>query len=208
MDEEYYSYIKELFDKHARFYDITEIVLSGVRTKVANFANTRERARVLDVCTGTGRQAFAFAKKGYEVIGIDFSEGMLRIANKNNKYDNLKFKVSDATNIPFENNYFDVSCISFALHDMPLNIREKVLQEMVRVTILGGIIVVVDYSLPKNKINRWLIYHFAKSYESKYYPEFIKFDYRELLEKAGIEIREELSILLGAGKILKGIKAA
>jgi len=207
MDEEYYSYIKELFDKHARFYDITEIVLSGVRTKVANFANTRERARVLDVCTGTGRQAFAFAKKGYEVIGIDFSEGMLRIANKNNKYDNLKFKVSDATNIPFENNYFDVSCISFALHDMPLNIREKVLQEMVRVTILGGIIVVVDYSLPKNKINRWLIYHFAKSYESKYYPEFIKFDYRELLEKAGIEIREELSILLGAGKILKGIKA-
>jgi hypothetical protein len=31
-----------------------------------------------------------------------------------------------------EENSFDVSCISFALHDMLLNVREKVLQEMVQ----------------------------------------------------------------------------
>ena len=39
-----------------------------------------------DVCTGTGTQAFAFAKRGYEVVGIDLSEEMLRVAKKN-KYE-------------------------------------------------------------------------------------------------------------------------
>lgn len=35
-------------------------------------------------------------------------------------------------------------------------------------------IVIVDYALPENKIGRFLIYHFVKLYEGKYYIEFIK----------------------------------
>jgi ubiquinone/menaquinone biosynthesis C-methylase UbiE len=44
---------------------------------------------------------------------------------------------------------FDVSWVSFALHDMPPNIRGKVLREMVRVIKPGGIM--VDYDLPRSK---------------------------------------------------------
>jgi ubiquinone/menaquinone biosynthesis C-methylase UbiE len=49
---------------------------------------------------------------------------------------------------------------AFALHDMPLNIREKALKEMVRVTKPKGVICIVDYGLPHNKMSRALIYHF------------------------------------------------
>ena len=59
---------------------------------------------------------------------------MLRVANQKNKYENARFTAADATSVPFEDNHFDVACVSFALHDMPLTIREKVLKEMVRVT--------------------------------------------------------------------------
>ena len=206
MDEEYYSYIKKFFGRWAPIYDIVDLFLSGVRDKVVDFTDARNGSRVLDVATGTGKQAFAFAKNGYEVIGIDLSEDMLKVANKKNKYKNVKFEVADAINIPYEDNYFDVSSISFGLHDMPLAIREKVVEEMVRVTRPKGIIVIVDYALPKNKIGRFLIYRFVKSYESRYYPEFIKSYLEALLKKSGIEIKKERSVLLGAGRILKGIR--
>jgi len=45
-----------------------------------------------------------------------------------------------------------------------------------------------------------------KLYEGKYYLEFIKSDLEALLGKSGVEIREELSVLLGAGRIIKGIR--
>ena len=49
-------------------------------------------------------------------------------------------------------------------------------------------------------------HHLSKSHETKYYPEFIDSDLEALLRKSGIEIKEELPLLLGAGRILKGIR--
>ena len=161
MDEEYYSYIRKFFRRWAPIYDIVDLFISGVRDKVVDFTGARNGSRILDVATGTGKQAFAFAKKGYNVIGIDLSEDMLKVANKKNKYKNVKFEVADATNIPFEDKYFDVACMSFTLHDMPLSIRDKVLKETVRVTKPKGNIMIVDYALPKNKIGKYSIYCFV-----------------------------------------------
>ena len=207
MNREYYSYTTRLFKRWSRFYHIlVDIPLSRLRDKVVDFVNVENVSRILDVATGTGGQAFAFAEMGYDVVGIDLSKNMLKVANMKNRHENLKFKVADATRIPFENNHFDVSCVSFALHDMPLNIREKTLEEMLRVTKPKGIIVIVDYALSKNKIFRYLIYHFIKSFETKYYIEYIKSNLETLFRKYGIEIENEHSVLFGTVRILKGIK--
>ena len=204
--EEYYSIIKRVFTLLAPFYDIVTIPLSRVRDSVVDFTNAKSGLKILDVGTGTGKQAFAFAKKGHEVIGIDLSETMLSVADKNNKYESVKFTVADAAKLPFESDSFDVSCASFALHDMLSTIREEALKEMVRVTKPKGMIVIVDYALPENKVCRLLIYYFVKRYEGKYYLEFIKSDLEALLRKTGVKIEGELPILLGAGRILKGLK--
>lgn len=206
MNEEYYKYIKKWFKRWAPVYDSVEIFISGVRNKVVNFANAKSSSKILDVATGTGRQAQAFARNGYDVVGVDLSEDMLRVANKHNKNKRLEFKIADATNLPFENDWFDVSCIAFALHDMPLLIRTQVLKEMVRVTKPRGNILIVDYVLPQNRIRRFLTYYFVKLYESKYYSEFVKADLETLLKESGICIQEEFSVLFGAARILKGIK--
>jgi len=208
MDEEkeYYSLVKKVFDILAPFYDIVTMPFSRVRDKVVNFTDAKNGSKILDIATGTGKQAFAFAKKGCDVIGVDLSEAMLKVASKKNRCGNVRFEVADATTLPFEENSFDISCMSFTLHDMPLTIREKALKEMVRVTKTRGMIVIVDYSLPKNRFGKFLIYHFVKLYEGKYYSKFIKSDLYELLRRTGIEIKEELRVMLGAGKILKGIK--
>ena len=205
-EKEYYALTKKAFDFLAPFYNIMTVPLVRVRNQVVDFANAGKGSTVLDVATGTGQQAFAFAKRGYDVIGVDLTESMLEIARKHNKDSLVKFEVADATHLRFEENRFDVSCVSLALHDMPPGIREKVLQEMVRVTKPGGIIVIVDYDLPRNKISRALIYRFITLYEGEYYKKFIASDLESLLRKTGISVTERVSVLLGAGRILKGIK--
>src|SRR3990170_8789706 len=128
-EKEYYLLIKKVFRILAPFYDIGTMPISGVRDKTVDFTNAGSGSKILDVATGTGKQAFAFAKKGYDVTGIDLSEDMLKEAIGKKKCENAKFEIADATRLPFEENSFDVSCVSFALHDMILSIREKALKE-------------------------------------------------------------------------------
>jgi ubiquinone/menaquinone biosynthesis C-methylase UbiE len=58
--------------------------LTCVRNKVADLTDKGDKIKILDVRTGTGTLAFAFAKRGYEIIGIDLSEEMLWVAKKKN----------------------------------------------------------------------------------------------------------------------------
>jgi len=205
-EKEYYMLIKRAFTKLAPFYDFMVLPLSGLRERVVSLTGAMSGARILDVATGTGKQAFAFARKGFDVLGGDLSETMLEIARKKNQYDNVRFETADATNLRLEDNSFDVSTISFALHDMPLFIREKVLKEMARVTKQKGMIMVVDYDLPRNVVGRFLIYRLVSLYEGEYYSKFIISDLDSLLRETGIEVVEGVAVLLGGGRILKGIK--
>ena len=207
-EKEYYELTKKAFDFLAPFYNIMTLPLVRVRNQVVDIAKAGKGSTVLDAATGTGQQAFTFAKRGYDVIGVDLTESMLKIARKNNWGGFVKFETADAAHLRFEEDSFDVSCISFALHDMPPNVREKVLQEMVRVTRPNGVIVIVDYDLPHNKIGRALIYPLITLYEGKYYKQFIVSDLDSLLRKTGVEGIESVSVLFGAGRILKGIKKA
>lgn len=118
----------------------------------------------------------------------------------------MKFAVADATQIPFESDHFNVSVICVALHDMPPTVRENVLREMVRVTKPNGSIVIIDYRMPKNKIWGFLVYHFGKLYESKYYPQFMHSDLYALLKTVGITLQEEHIVAARAIRIIKGTK--
>ena len=200
MEENYYQYIRGWFEKWAWFYDLIALPLIGIRNKVADLVDEeyKDKIKILDVCTGTGTQAFAFAKKGYEVMGIDLSEEMLRVANKKNKYENVRFVVADATKMPFENDYFECACISFGLHDMPYEVRHHVLDEMKRVS---EKIIVVDYHIPKNRLHRWLHVSFASLYESKYYRDFAKRDLEELLREHDLKVVTEAYGLIDFVKI-------
>jgi ubiquinone/menaquinone biosynthesis C-methylase UbiE len=66
--------------------------------------------RVLDVGTGTGFIALLLAELGHEVIGVDISEEMLRIAREKARklnIENVEFHLADAEEPPFPDNTFD-----------------------------------------------------------------------------------------------------
>jgi ubiquinone/menaquinone biosynthesis C-methylase UbiE len=208
-EEEYRQSIKRVFRTLAPFYDLATGILCRVRRRAVDFAKLRRHSMILDVATGTGEQALAFCRDGHEVTGIDLSEAMLEVADRKRRKKgsgNVTFHVSDATSLPFADESFDLSCIAFALHDMPPAVRRKALKEMIRVTRSNGRILIVDYALPRGKLARFLVYHFISLYEGKYYEGFAESDLAAMLREAGIEPKQELSVLLGAGRIVKGIK--
>ena len=65
--------------------------------------------------------------------------------------------------------------------------------------------VIVDYGLPGNKLARYLIYLVVRSYETKYYAEFIKSELEDLLRGLRIEITGQAKTMLGTVRILRGI---
>jgi SAM-dependent methyltransferase len=101
--------------------------------------------RVLDIATGPGYIAEAFAGGAREVVGVDLTDAMLAIAKERTKeraIANVTFRAADAQNLPFENDAFDVVVCRLALHHLlePL----QVLREMARVCRVGGRVVVED----------------------------------------------------------------
>jgi ubiquinone/menaquinone biosynthesis C-methylase UbiE len=75
---------------------------------MAAFGPIRGRT-ILDVGTGTGRAALAFARAGAVVTGIDASEQMLAVARRTaeERKLNATFQVGDAHAIPFGDKQFD-----------------------------------------------------------------------------------------------------
>jgi ubiquinone/menaquinone biosynthesis C-methylase UbiE/uncharacterized protein YbaR (Trm112 family) len=99
-----------------------------------------EHSRVLDVATGTGRLPLALLRNHYrgQIVGLDLSSGMLRVARRKlSPYgDRVGLVWQDARYLPFGDGVFDaVACLE-ALEFLP-NPRDA-LAEMVRVLAPGG----------------------------------------------------------------------
>lgn len=70
--------------------------------------------QVLDIGTGPGIVAGAVARRGAQVVGIDFSEKMLFVARR--LHPQITFQKASAESLPFEDKYFDVVLGNFVLH--------------------------------------------------------------------------------------------
>jgi demethylmenaquinone methyltransferase/2-methoxy-6-polyprenyl-1,4-benzoquinol methylase len=82
--------VRAMFDRIARVYDrMNSVMTAGLhhrwRERAADLAAVGPGDRALDVATGTGDLAIALARRvepGGEVVGSDFSEGMLALARE------------------------------------------------------------------------------------------------------------------------------
>lgn len=142
-------------------------LLREVRIFTPEFAGIKKGDRVLDICCGTGDQAFYYAKMGAIVAGIDLSSEMIGTALKGQKKygsENVYFQAADAADLPFEDSIFDFTSISLAIHEIERDKRDKIISEMKRVTKKDGSLIFIDFQVP---MPRNLISYFIKFIESR-----------------------------------------
>lgn len=133
---------------------IIDPLLKHLRIRTIRFAGIKAGDKVLDVCCGTGDQAFYYVKEGIIAYGIDLNPGMIKIAERNKKklgLNNVSFQIADAKNLPFEDNFFDCASISFALHEKERGVRDKIVSEMKRVVKKEGNLIFIDFKIPQPK---------------------------------------------------------
>jgi len=136
--------IKNYWNKRSSTFDNSPgHVIANKREEIAWKSLFQEKIgkgnkKILDIGTGTGFLSIMLAEMGYEVIGLDISEEMIKRADKKAKSRGVKvkFKLGDAENLPFETASFDGIVNRAVLWTLPD--PKKALTEWRRVLKPGG----------------------------------------------------------------------
>jgi demethylmenaquinone methyltransferase/2-methoxy-6-polyprenyl-1,4-benzoquinol methylase len=138
-----------MFDRIAGVYDVMNSVMTAGlhhrwRERAADLAQVGPGRRALDVATGTGDLAIALAGRGADVIGSDFSEGMLERARE--KSAAVRWEQANAMSLPYDDDTFDAATVGFGARNF--SDLERGVGEMARVVRPGGRVVVLEITTP------------------------------------------------------------
>lgn len=163
--------VHSVFEKISDNYDKMNTVISFKqhirwRKDTMKRMNVQKGASALDVCCGTADWSIAMAEEvGPEgkVIGLDFSENMLKVGREKVKslgLNNVELIHGNAMELPFSDNTFDYVTIGFGLRNCPDYLH--VLKEMYRVLKPGGKAVCLETSQPTMFGYRQLFYFYFR----------------------------------------------
>lgn len=169
--------VNDLFERIAPRYDLVNDLQSfGLhrfwKRRLVELSRSAAGFRALDLCCGTGDIAFALAKTGAEVVGLDFSEGMLKVAEKrrdsfrkdtpsaSDQRAKVALKRGDAMATGMLDNSFDIVTVGYGLRN--LSNWKAGIAEMARVVKPGGRILVLDFGKPGNPVWRSLYFAYLR----------------------------------------------
>jgi len=121
-----------------------------------------KNAFCLDIACGTGDITFSLAEKYQDgkVLGIDLNTDMINIAEKLNKYPNIKFKLTDMCKTGLKSSSFDVITGGYALRNAPD--LKKALMEFKRIMKKGATAAFLDFHKTGNRFIQILQLFFLK----------------------------------------------
>ena len=103
------QWYEELFENYGMKYD-TENFAQGTIGEcdfIEKEIEYNKDTRILDIECGTGRHSIELSKRGYDIVGIDLSESLLKRAKEKASKRNLQivFQKHDARNLPFSHEF-------------------------------------------------------------------------------------------------------
>jgi phosphatidylethanolamine/phosphatidyl-N-methylethanolamine N-methyltransferase len=140
------STVAKAYARWAPVYDVVfgKVFERGRKASIA--AAERIGGRILDVGIGTGISLLDYAR-GNRVVGVDYSEAMLRKAYERVCVHGLDhvaaLAVMDAQRLGFADGYFDVVVAQYVITAVPD--PERSLDEFARVVRPGGEIILVNH---------------------------------------------------------------
>ena len=162
--------IAEYFDENAERYSESqkiEIMQKKLSEKAACLASWPKGSKILDVGCGPGFSIDVLQKRGYDVVGIDISPKMIRIA----KDKGFNVVQSDATKMPFDDESFD-GLVSISLLQWLGNKElKKVARECHRVLKEGATAIIQFYPKEDEDILRITSKFVKRGFDGEIYME-------------------------------------
>ncbi len=148
--------VKKMFAAISEDYDtMNNMFTFGMhnswKKKLVTLSGAEQGHNVLDCASGTGDLAILFKKMVGEngtVLATDFCEDMLKYAALKAEKQGLAIKteLADAMNLPYEDNCFDVTSISYGIRNV--DNTAQALSDMARVTKKGGCVAILETGKP------------------------------------------------------------
>lgn len=138
---------------------------------------SNKKIHILEIAVGTGSATEFLAKTFPEakITCLDLSPTYIKVAQDNlKKYPNIDFVQGLGEDLHFKDEAFDAVVSVYLFHELPREIREKVITELLRVLKKGGYMGIVD-SIQMNddpKLN-WTIQEFPKDFHEPFYKNYI-----------------------------------
>ena len=164
--------VEKMFDSISFEYDLLNAIMtfnSHKRWKknILNIAKKLKPENALDIATGTADIAINLGSiSNCEVIGVDISEQMLNVGRekitKMRLTKSVRLESGDAENLHFKDNYFDLVTIGFGVRNF--QDLEKGLSESLRVLKAKGTLIVLETSVPENRIMKLFYSIFTRTY--------------------------------------------
>ncbi len=159
------DYVQNMFDRIAGRYNLmNRLMTAGQDQRWRRFVVEKARLspgdRLLDLATGTGDIAFEAlrAVPGLQVVGGDFSLGMMRVGQRQPSGDRIQWSGADALNLPFREGTFDAVTAGYLMRnviDIP-----RAFAEQYRVLKPGGRLVILDTCPPpQNVLRPFILFH-------------------------------------------------
>ena len=166
--------------------------IEPVREQVSRLVALRGDERALDAGTGAGVLALALAPLVRTVVGLDLVPELLDAARRRAP-ENATFVEGDATALPFDDGYFDLSGTRRTLHH--IRRPELVLAELTRVTAPGGRILVEDQIAPADPLAALELDRFERARDPSHARTLADADIRGLFDVNGLVLeRSERAI--------------
>jgi len=190
--------------------------LDGTRRLIERLGILKdENFRVLEIGCASGFTSCMIARDyGCQVIGIDISEVLISKAQDRSKrmgLTNVRFQVANATQLPFDDNSFDVVFGVALVALIPM--KEELIQEFKRVAKPGGAIGTLDL-FAKSGANKEVVESFSTSMKTLLEYDVSILDiqkWRTIFERSGldsIEVEENYDeVLINKRKRSGTIKA-
>lgn len=224
--------VAEMFNSIAPKYDFLNHWLSfGIdklwRKKAIRLLKPLNPSVILDVATGTGDFALEAMRLSPEkIIGMDISEGMMKIASRKiadlHLDKTISFEVGDSEEMRFDSESMDAITVGFGVRNFEH--LEKGLSEFHRVLRKGGVACILEFSKPK-KFPIKQLYRFYSYYVLPIWGRLISKDQRaytylpesvsafpdgeefiSILKKVGFDSVKEYRLTFGIATIYFAVK--
>ncbi len=230
-EEEKAAKVGEVFSSVASNYDVMNDFMSmGMHRLWKKFAislsGVKAGSRVLDVASGSGDLALAFAKLAGptgKVVMTDINGAMLTVG-RDKALDRgvvVPPAICDAEKLPFPDDTFDCVTVAFGLRNMTH--KDKALAEMARVCRPGGRVMVLEFSKVWKPLEKpydlysfnvlpWLGRHVAKDEAAyRYLAESIRMHpdqetLKGMMEAAGLVRVDYNNMTMGVVALHRGFK--
>lgn len=164
--------VERMFDSISFEYDL----LNGIMTfnnhkrwkkNILNIAKKLKPKNALDIATGTADIAINLGSiPDCTVTGVDISEKMLNVGRekitKMKLSESVSLETGDAENLKYENDYFDLITIGFGVRNF--QDLKKGLTESLRILKPEGSLIILETSVPENRIIKFLYSIFTRTY--------------------------------------------